>query len=184
MHHLLALAMATTVISSSGFAQGTADSPSSERPRTYTFDAAAGDVPTGWERGYAPNGDLRMRPAGQKSAWLDLALDKVPPDSTKPPLIASKFVENLRSGVPSNALSKKIEVESPDRAYVEFDYPKEEQGATLMNRSWYLLLGGGQDTLYVLTATASEYRPSGHHDFDSRFIADAERAVLSLVIRR
>lgn len=179
----------TFLVAAVGWALGTVATISAQSMRTgpipdrftsFTFDAVTGKVPIGWDRGWASSGDLRMTPRGSKSAWLDLALLKVATDSSKLFRTAAGFLRMLLSDEPS----MRFQDESPDRAYGWRQYVTGPAGKSQVNRTWHLALRVGRDSMYVLTATASSSFPTTAPAFDPQFIADAERTVLSLTIRK
>src|SRR5689334_18494120 len=69
-----------------------------QRFGAFTFRDVRGQVPEGWERGWAPDGDLRMRPQGLRTFWFDIAVDKVlntQGDLRSAPTSAMQFLRTL-----------------------------------------------------------------------------------------
>jgi hypothetical protein len=178
---LVVVMMATAVMPKHCLSQGMRTGPVPERFSTFIFDGISGTVPDNWERGWAPSGDLRMRPPGNGDAWLDLALFKLHLNNEDAQGTAAQFLASLASANPPGST---LSEQSPTRAYVWYDRMTSESGKNLKARTWHLALKSPRDTLYILTATTSEWLPPDRSTFDSLLIANAERAVLGIRISR
>lgn len=174
LHLMLLVCLGSTVSGQNSAREGIP-----ERFSTFTFDRAAGRVPIGWERGYSPKHELRMRPAGHKTQWLDMSLVKL--ENMSRESLVRKLLEGLRKEDPR--LSEPISL-GDGRMYAWKEQAEtDSDGFLTLSRSWYLALRASHDSTYMLVGTASESLPRGRSSFAPEFIAAAERAVLGVRIR-
>lgn len=150
-----------------------------ERFSTFTFNGARGSVPQGWERGWAPDGDLRMRPAGLRTFWLDIAVTKVSGVSrgASTQISAASFLRNMH--LTSDAACRAI---TDDKAVAVADEQSTDKGWPVRSRTWYVMLFARADSAYFVVATATQEFQERGQNFDHTVIAEAEYAVLNISI--
>lgn len=150
---------------------------------TIRFDGLEGHIPPGWTRGFTGDGGLRMSPVDGTGFQLDIAVLKVAPgqpgDSTLRPMVFLRSLRSLRNHRP-------VFRELPGtRAVAAYEYyGRSDTKAYYRNRTYQLAAAGPGDTLYVVTATASQPTGLAEGAFVKRYIADADSIVLGLSVKK
>jgi hypothetical protein len=154
-----------------------------DRFNAFNFDAVKGQVPVGWERGWSPEHNLRMRPIGMRTFWLDFSSDKVvtTSDGHARPASAVAFLKSVNLFGDSG----RYEAPARDRAIVVHDYVEIDSGmgTPIRTRASYVALTTG-DTAYVIVATFSQATRTLNEPFAQDVIAIADRVVRGLRVDR
>lgn len=154
-----------------------------QRFSVFTFRDVRGQVPDGWERGWAPDGDLRMRPEGLRTFWFDIAVDKIPNTQGDRPNAPTSAVQFLRTFSTVIGPTAKYETISTTKAVAVVDSHDNDRGTAIINRTWYLVLMAEKPTAYIVIATASQALSSAGEKFDPAVIARAEAIVRGLSLK-
>lgn len=146
---------------------------------TILFDDLRGTVPPGWNRDFAGNGELRLAPTDDSGFSLDLSALKVAPrfigDTSLRPLTFLRSLSDLRE---NKAVFRELAV---DRAIAAYDYSTSESGRFYRHRAYVLAIAVGGDSLYVVTATASQPTSAQAGPFVRQHIASADSLLFSLL---
>jgi hypothetical protein len=154
------------------------------------FDVVETSAPTGWLHGNDCDGEATVRPVDSEGFSLNLAMDKLPPRRKQeawlpaPTPFLRNLVESLlQRDTTIQAESLMVRALDRNRAIASYDYLTRKSGRLFRHRTWHLALVGRADTLFLITATASEVIPAETVPFTTRYLAAAEGMLLRARVR-
>jgi hypothetical protein len=149
---------------------------------TITFEGLEGRIPAGWTREFTGDGGLRMSPRDGTAFQLDIAVLRVAPrhpgDSTVRPMVFLRSLDLLKR---QRAVFREL---PGTRAIAAYDYGTSDTKSYFRHRAYELAAAGRGETLYVVTATASQRTELAGGLFMKQYIADADSIVLGLSMQK